>query len=187
MITITADGNNPTIFNCRPVQRTKRTSTDLINRNKDIYLIYLRSDMSNRVVYAYSVDIKDWPQWRSTYQYSDIDVHQTPNVSDEDVYTGQVNFEPAGYWYYIIYEVHFKETLQVEHDGQMWSMLKPGYAPIDNIGTYEDWPGDGPDPLTCRGVLGIAVEEGKLFVKEDPAAITYTQHTQTNDNYIYEQ
>jgi hypothetical protein len=179
-------------FNCRPVQRTNQVKQDVINRSKDIYLIYFRCDMSGRVAYAYSngvIDtnpiITDYGAKRSNYQYSNVEIVQVPTIAEENVYESMVCFEPAGSWYYIIYEVHFPETTSVLYDGLYWGMMQAGYAPIDNLGNYDEWLGTGPDPSTCKGVLGLAVEEGKLLVTQEPNAITYTQHIQTNDNYIY--
>lgn len=186
MITITKKDLGTSLLNCRPVQRTNRVTTDLINRNEDIYLVYFRNDMSGRVAYAYTKNITDYGTKRSNYQYSELSVTQVNKLAAQNVYDGEVWFNPAGHWYYIIYEVYFREGLSVDYEGQTWNMLSAGYAPIDNIGTYEEWGGDGPDPDGCRGVLGLAVEEGKLFV-DGGDNITYTQHKQVNDNYIYTQ
>ena len=147
--------------------------------------MYFKSDMSGRVAYAYIKDINDYGQKRSNYQWSELEFLQVNSVANQNVYDSKVYLNPAGYWYYIIYEVHFPETLLVNFDGSNYSMLAPGYAPIDNRPTYDPWSGEGPPPEGCRGQLGIAVEEGKLYVDQEPAAITYSQHTQNNDNYIY--
>ena len=142
--------------------------------------------MTGRVAYAYAQDINDNGKYRSTYQYSDIGIHQVSTVAEQDVYSGLVCFEPAGGWYYIIYEVYFEEGLSIPYEGANCSLLKAGYAPIDNLGTIEAWDETCvPPDQVAKGILGLAVEEGKLLVEQVPNAVTYNQHTQTNDNYIY--
>lgn len=169
--------------NVRPVQRTANNTVDVIDREKDIYLIYFRSDMTGRVCYAYAdkARLNDYGAKRSTYQWTEIGIDQVNSLELEDVYNGKVYLNPAGYWYYIIYEVNF--PVGTKYDG--YDLISKGYAPIDNIGTYTERPEDGPEPA-YKGVLGIAVEEGKMFVDQiPPEGGTYTEHTQTNNNYIY--
>ena len=175
--------------NVRPVQRTANNTVNLIDRLRNIYLIYFRSDMTGRVSYIYADKgrIQDFGLERANYQWSEIQFKQVNKLIAEDVYSGDVYLNPAGYWYYIIYEVHFPEGSEITWDSNPFSLLKPGYAPIDDIGTYEEWEGDGPEPSADNmGVLGIAVEEGKMKVNQvPPEGGRYTEHTQTNDNYIY--
>jgi hypothetical protein len=189
MITILQNQADPTILNCRPVQRTNQVSTDLINRSKNIYLIYFRCDMTGRVAYAYSEDIADYGTKRSNYQYSDLAVTQVSKVSQQNVYGtgggGSVCFSPAGSWYYIIYEVNFPFSTAIEFLGAPFTLISSGFAPINNVGYYDSVPKPSPDPK-YKGVLGLAVEEGKIEVTGGDE-ITYTQHEQTNDNYIYTQ
>tara|TARA_R110000744_G_scaffold378122_1_gene493859 strand:+ start:2496 stop:3077 length:582 start_codon:yes stop_codon:yes gene_type:complete len=175
-------------INVRPVQRTANNTVDTINREKDIYLIYFRSDMSGRVCYAYvnGKYIDDYGPKRSNYQYTELSIDQVNLLSLQDVYNGKVQLNPPGYWYYIIYEVNFPNGTEIEYLGQPFNLISKGYAPIDNIGTYEEKPEEGPSPSIDKGVLGIAVEEGKMFVKEvPPEGGTYTEHNQINNNYIY--
>ena len=173
--------------NVRPVQRTANNTKDDINRDKDIYLIYFRSDMTGRVCYAYAFKerLKDFGNKRSTYQWTEITIDQVSPQSLQDVYKGKVNLNPAGYWYYIIYEVNFANGTEIQHLGGYYDLISTGFAPIDNIGTYGEIPVDAP-PLDNRGILGIAVEEGKMFVNQiPPEGGRYTEYSQTNDNYIY--
>ena len=184
MIIIQQNQADPTILKCRPVQRTNQVTKDLINREKAIYLIYFKSDMTGRVAYAYSKDIADYGNKRSTYQYSDIAVSQVP-FSQQNVYNSTVCFEPAGSWSYIIYEVNFPNGTSIDFLGFPFSLLSSGFAPINNQGYYDSIPNPSP-PLSNRGVLGLAVEEGKILVTGGDN-ISYTEHTQNNDNYIYTQ
>ena len=160
-------------LNTRPVQRTNQVSTKEINRNKDIYLIYLKSDMTGRVVYGYSQTITDYGNTRPTYQWSKIKLESVATEAQQDVYAGKVCFEPAGSWYYIIYEVHFPDGIEVSG----FNVVSKGYAPYDNTGQYEE--PSGPQPAVEKGVLGLAVEEGKLLVTGGDN-ITYTEHKQVN-------
>ena len=185
MIIITKKDIGSSILNCRPVQRTNKTTADVIDRYKDIYLIYFRSDMTGRVAYALTSDITDYGTKRSNYQYTDIGINQVHKETAQDIYNSEVYFNPAGSWYYIIYEVNYREGIEVTYDKTQWDMLAAGYSPINTLGEYEEWGGEGPPPEDCRGILGLAVEEGKLLVEQVPEAVTYNQHTQTNDNYIY--
>jgi len=186
MITILQNQADPTLLKCRPVQRTNQTTTDIIDRTKAIYLIYFKSDMTGRVAYAYSQDIADYGTKRSTYQWSDVAIAQVSKESQQNVYMSTVCFEPAGSWSYIIYEVNFPFGLSIEFLGAPFLLVSSGFAPIDNLGYYDSVPKPSPDPK-YKGVLGLAVEEGKILVTEVPKAITYTEHTQSNDNYIYTQ
>tara|TARA_R110000744_G_scaffold378850_1_gene495620 strand:+ start:11732 stop:12295 length:564 start_codon:yes stop_codon:yes gene_type:complete len=170
----------------RPVQRTANNTVDVIDRAKNTYLIYFRSDMSERVCYTYATKINDYGAKRSTYEYTSLQFNQVDTVAEQDLYKFRVNLQPPGYWYYIIYEVNFKEGIDIQYEGTTFNLLKPGYCPIDNIGTFDEWQEVGPEPYDgINGELGIAVEEGKMYVDEDPNAITYTEHTQNNNNYIY--
>jgi len=187
MIRVTYNTASNTV-NVRPLQRTANNLTNDIDREKNVYLIYFKSDMSDRVAYCYTDEdtIEDFGDKRSNYQYSALTFTQVSSLAAEDVYAGKVYLNPAGYWYYIIYEVHFPMGTDIIYDDAPFSLLQPGYAPIDDIGTYEAWGEPGPTPSKAnKGVLGIAVEEGKMYVDQEPPAITYTEHTQTNDNYIY--
>jgi hypothetical protein len=140
--------------------------------------------MTGRVAYAYSKDIADYGNKRSTYQYSDIAVNQVP-FSQQNVYTSTVCFEPAGSWSYIIYEVNFPNGTSIDFLGFPFTLISSGFAPINNQGYYDSIPNPSP-PLSNRGVLGLAVEEGKILVTGGDN-ISYTEHTQNNDNYIYTQ
>lgn len=186
MIKILQNQPDPTILNCRPVQRTNQTAKDIIDREKNIYLIYFKSDMTGRVAYAYSQDIADYGNKRSNYQYSDVAVRQVNAENQQNVYLHTVCFEPAGSWSYIIYEVNFPNGITIDFLGSPFNLISSGFAPINNVGYYDSIPEPAP-PLGNRGVLGLAVEEGKIYVDEVPNAVTYTEHTQTNDNYIYTQ
>ena len=175
---------NPTKFLVRPVQRTKYATLD---RSKLIYLVSFKSDLQQREVWAYTNTIVDTGNKsnKSDYLYSEFEFKQVLSVSDQNVYEGKIHLLPAGFWYYVIYEVYFLETITPEWESVPFNLLRPGYAPINGNNDFEEWSGEGPDPETCKGELGIIVEEGKLQVKRTPNEVTYTQHTQTQDNYIY--
>jgi len=185
MIIITQNQADPTILNCRPVQRTNQVAKDKINREKQLYLILFKCDITGREAYAYSKDIADYGDKRSNYQYSDIDISQVNAVNQQNVYLSTVCFEPAGSWSYIIYEVNFPNGHTIDFLGFPFNLVSSGFAPINNQGYYDSIPEPSPD-LSNRGVLGLAVEQGKLLVQGGDN-ITYEQHNQNNDNYIYTQ
>lgn len=168
----------------RPVQRTKNNTKDIIDRNKDVYLVRLSSDMTGRVSYFYADTITDYGPKRSNYQYTDLTFKQVTTLATEDLYNSKVYLNPAGYWYYIIYEVNFPNGSTLPWEGGNYDLISAGYAPINDRGDYGELPVGGPN-VGNRGILGIAVEEGKLYVNQDPSQITYTEHKQDNTNYIY--
>jgi len=175
----------PTTFFVRPLQRTAKSPLD---RSKLIYLVQFKSDLQQREIYAYTHSIKHIGSEtnKSDYLYSEITFKQVTTKAAQDVYQGKIHLLPAGFWYYVIYEVYFPEGITIDWEFEPFSLLRPGYAPINGNNDFDAWEEVGPEPdAGNKGQLGVIVEEGKLQVKRTPTQVTYTQHTQTQDNYIY--
>ena len=93
----------------------------------------------------------------------------TYNTS-KDVYTGAVNFLPAGYWKYEVFEVSWSGAVAISR----------GNAPI----TEDDVLPVGP----THGVVQGLVTKGKMYVaeKDGTQQVQYTQNTPASGtNYIY--
>ena len=187
--------SNPTIFNVRPVQRTRYSGVNF-DRNNLTYLIQFTNDMDGSRKYAYPSGayepsipgIVDYGAATFDYQYSEIVFEQVNTKAQEDVYKGRIYLEPSGFWYYVICEVYFSDGIEIECDGIPFSMLYPGYAPINFENEFDEWPGKvGPEPTDAiKGKLGIIVEEGKLQVKQKPRQVDYKIYKEgTTNNYIY--
>lgn len=174
---------NPTKFLVRPLQRTAYKDLD---RTKLIYLVKFTSDLQQRTVYAYTNSITDVGNNKSNNLYSEITFNQVTKIAEQDVYKGKIHLLPAGYWYYVICEVHFPQGTSTEFEGEPFDLIAKGYAPKNFENQFDVWQELGPIPSDLNTAkLGIIVEEGKLQVKRTPREVTYTEHKQTQDNYIY--
>lgn len=125
------------------------------------HLVKFTNDMDKSVQYAY-------PTTYVMYnRYTKFDF--TYNTS-KDVYTGAVNFLPAGYWKYEVFEVSWSGAVAISR----------GNAPI----TEDDVLPVGP----THGVVQGLVTKGKMYVaeKDGTQQVQYTQHSEpTGTNYIY--
>lgn len=125
------------------------------------HLVKFTNDMDKSVQYAY-------PTTYVMYnRYTKFDF--TYNTS-KDVYTGAVNFLPAGYWKYEVFEVSWSGAVAISR----------GNAPI----TEDDVLPVGP----THGVVQGLVTKGKMYVaeKDGTQQVQYNQHTEpASTNYIY--
>ena len=125
------------------------------------HLVKFTNDMDKSVQYAY-------PTTYVMYnRYTKFDF--TYNTS-KDVYTGAVNFLPAGYWKYEVFEVSWSGAVAISR----------GNAPI----TEDDVLPVGP----THGVVQGLVTKGKMYVaeKDGTQQVQYTQNTPASGtNYIY--
>ena len=186
--------SNPTIFNVRPVQRTEYTG-NRFERTKLTYIVQFTNDMDGSRKYAYPTHINDFGSETWEYQYSNIQFEQVNTEAEEDVYKGKIYLQPSGFWYYVICEVYFFEGILVTINNKPFSMISPGYAPIDFDNNFDKVPelcNDEPCPIPSpgefgdKGQLGIIVEEGKLQVKQIPTQVEYKIYKEgTTNNYIY--
>ena len=125
------------------------------------YLVKFTNDMDKSVQYAYSTVHLIY----NRYTKFVFDYNATP-----DVYTGKVNFLPAGYWKYEVYEVSWVGAVAISS----------GNAPITE---------DDVLPVTpTHGVVQGLVTKGKMYVadKAGTAQVQYTQRESPDStNYIY--
>jgi hypothetical protein len=87
-----------------------------------------------------------------------------------DIYTGAVNFEPAGYWTYEVYEVSWIGTVSVTAN-------KAPVSETDVLPVHND-----------NGVVQGLVTKGKMYVDEKSGTeqVQYTQHPEpSGTNYIF--
>ena len=127
------------------------------------HLLKFTNDMDKSIQYAYGHTeniYNRYTKFRFAYD-------ATP-----DVYSGKVNFLPAGYWKYEVYEGVWLGTVT----------LSVGYAPITegNILT---------PPANDKGIVKGLVTKGKMYVadKSKTEQVQYTQREEepSGTNYIW--
>ena len=131
------------------------------------HLVKFTNDLDKSVFYAYGATetIKD-RFTKLTFTWANPSVIVNPNI-----YTGQTNILPAGYYKYEIYEVSWIGTVTISS----------GYAPAT-----ED---DVLSPVAdTKGVVQGLVTKGKMNLSEKDGTqqVQYTQReAPTETNYIY--
>ena len=125
------------------------------------HLVKFTNDMDKSVQYGYSTVHLIYDRYtKFSFTYN----------TTKDVYTGAVNFLPAGYWKYEVYEVSWTGEVAIS----------AGNAPV----TETDVLPVGP----THGVVQGLVTKGKMYVaeKDGTAEVQYTQHEEpSGTNYIY--
>ena len=125
------------------------------------HLVKFTNDMDKSVQYGYSTVHLIYDRYtKFSFTYN----------TTKDVYTGAVNFLPAGYWKYEVYEVSWTGAVAISS----------GNAPV----TETDVLPVGP----THGVVQGLVTKGKMYVaeKDGTAEVQYTQHEEpSGTNYIY--
>ena len=125
------------------------------------HLVKFTNDMDKSVQYGYSTVHLIYDRYtKFSFTYN----------TTKDVYTGAVNFLPAGYWKYEVYEVSWTGAVAISS----------GNAPV----TETDVLPIGP----THGVVQGLVTKGKMYVaeKDGTAEVQYTQHEEpSGTNYIY--
>ena len=132
-----------------------------VSSDKIRYLVKFTNDMDKSVQYAYSNVHLVYDRYTK--------FHFTYNATP-DVYTGDVNFKPSGYWKYEVYEVSWTGAVAIS----------AGNAPV----TEDDVLPIG----STHGVVQGLVTKGKMYVadKSGPAQVQYTQReAPSSTNYIY--
>jgi len=127
------------------------------------HLVKFTNDMDKSVQYAYSTSHLIYERY-TRFQFT---YNATP-----DVYEGKVDFTPAGYYKYEVYEVAWPIGGAVA--------ISAGNAPV----TEDDVLPVAP----THGVVQGLVTKGKMYVadKSGTAQVQYTQHEETSGtNYIY--
>jgi|TARA_R100000773_G_C4204945_1_gene106165 hypothetical protein len=132
-----------------------------VDSSKIRYLVKFTNDMDKSVQYAYS----DVHLVYDRYTKFSFSYNTTP-----DVYTGAVNFKPAGYWKYEVFEVSWTGAVAIS----------AGNAPINE---------DDVLPIgATHGVVQGLVTKGKMNVSEKDGTqqVQYTQRQEpSGTNYIY--
>ena len=132
-----------------------------VDSSKIRHLVKFTNDMDKSVQYAYSsvhLIYERYTKFVFTY-------NATP-----DVYTGDIDLLPAGYWKYEVFEVSWTGAVAISS----------GNAPI----TEDDVLPVGP----THGVVQGLVTKGKMYVaeKDGTQQVTYTQREEpSGTNYIY--
>ena len=125
------------------------------------HLVKFTNDMDKSIQYAYSTVHLIY----NRYTKFVFDYNATP-----DVYTGKVNFLPAGFWKYEVYEVSWTGAVAISS----------GNAPV----TEDDVLPVGP----THGIVQGLVTKGKMYVAEKSGTeqVQYTQRQEpSGTNYIY--
>lgn len=126
------------------------------------FLFKFTNDMDRNVVYAYGQN--------QLVNNRYTRVNMTPNTT-ENVFTGNIDFMPNGYWEYEIYEVSWQSAPN----------LATNYAPITETDVLTP-------PANDKGVVQGRVEIGKLYIEEATGQeeVQYEQYVKpTQTNYIY--
>ena len=129
------------------------------------FLFKFTNDMDRNVVYSYG------QSQLVNNRYTKVSM--TPSTTAlQDVFTGDINFMPNGYWSYEIYEVSWVSPSP---------SLSAGEAPITETDVLLP-------PANSKGVVQGLVELGKLYIKEPTGGEevqydSYTRPAQTN--YVY--
>jgi hypothetical protein len=127
------------------------------------FLFKFTNGMDRNVVYAYG------QSQLVNNRYTKVSM--TPNTT-ENVFTGNINFMPNGYWEYEIYEVSWQDHLV---------SLATGFAPITETDVLSPAAND-------KGVVQGRVEIGKLYITEATGQeeVQYQEYVKpTQTNYIY--
>jgi len=126
------------------------------------HLLKFTNDMDKSIQYAYGATETINPRFtKFTFTYNTIPL----------VYAGLINFLPAGYWKYEIYEVSWVGSVIIDEDN----------APATENDVLSP-------PADTKGVVQGLVTKGKMYVaeKDGTQQVQYTQHEQpSGTNYIY--
>ena len=124
------------------------------------WLFKFTNDMTKTVKYVYG----------NITSLNDRHINQTfAHNTTENIFTGNINFKPYGYWSYEVYEVSWIEVPSINDTNA---------------------PNSETEVLSVANVNGIVqgkVHEGKLYVTETAGSeqIQYTEHTESTTNYLY--
>ena len=154
-------GTTETTFKAFISTEDNRIDTNVL-ANQVRHLFKITNDMSGDVVYCYPTETINNRYTEFTFTYS----------ANPDMFAGEVNLTPSGYYTYEVYEVTY---------------LKAG--PITT--TASNSPANETDVLPVSADNGIVkgiVTKGMLYVddKTGTAQVQYTQHTEAaEENYIW--
>jgi len=134
-----------------------------VDSSKIRHLVKFTNDMDKSVQYGYSTVHLIYDRYtKFNFTYN----------TTKDVYTGDVNFIPAGYWKYEVFEVSWPS------DGAV--AISAGNAPANEDDVLPVAP--------THGVVQGLVTKGKMYVaeKDGTQQVQYTQNAPASGtNYIY--
>tara|TARA_R110002051_G_scaffold5002_1_gene27119 strand:+ start:704 stop:1186 length:483 start_codon:yes stop_codon:yes gene_type:complete len=126
------------------------------------HLVKFTNDMDKSIQYAYGALETIY----NRYTYFRFEYHTTPYV-----FSGRINFLPAGYWKYEVYEVSWVGVVSVTS----------GNAPETETDVLSP-------PASTKGIVQGLVTKGKMYVaeKDGTEQVSYTQRQEpSSTNYIY--
>ena len=140
-----------------------RINTSVLERNIR-FLVKLINDMDGSIDYVYPAETINNRFTEMTFTYE-------ADAAIVDLFAGQVNLLPAGYWKYEVYEVSWIGVVVVNSDNAP-STETDVITPIgDDIGVVQG--------LVTKGKLNLSDSKGTEQVQ-------YTQHPEpSGTNYIY--
>jgi len=127
------------------------------------FLVKLINDMDGSIDYAYPAETINNRFTEMTFTYQS-------NSEVLNLFAGEVNLLPSGYWKYEVYEVSWIGTVTMDEN----------HAPSTETDVLE--------PETNVGVVQGLVTKGKLYLaeKDGTEQVQYTQHPEpSGTNYIY--
>ena len=126
------------------------------------HLFKFTNDMDKSRIYAYAKTVVI----ENRYTEFDFFYNATP-----DIYLGNIDLKPAGYWKYEVYEVSWTGTVEVSF----------GFAPATETDVLSP-------AASNKGVVQGLVTKGKMYVADasGTAQVQYTPYVEpTTTNYIY--
>jgi len=125
-------------------------------------LLKFTNDMDKSVQYAYGTTEAIFPRYTEfTFTYNAIPYE----------YSGRINFLPAGYWKYEVYEVSWVGTVVIDEDN----------APATENDVLSP-------PADTKGIVQGLVTKGKMYVaeKDGTQQVQYNEYEPSSGtNYIY--
>jgi len=134
-----------------------------VDKTQIRHLVKLINDMDGSIDYVYPIETSNL----ITDRYTEMGFYYN---ATPDMYGGQVNLLPAGYWKYEVYEVSWIGTVALRKDTA--PSTETEVLPVDDD----------------NGVVQGLVTKGKLLLSEKDGTqqVQYTQHPEpSGDNYIY--
>ena len=134
-----------------------------VDKRQIRFLVKLINDMDGSIDYVYPAETINNRFTEMTFTYE-------ADALAVDMFAGEVNLLPAGYWKYEVYEVSWEGTVS----------LSVETAPQTETEVLE--------PSPTVGVVQGLVTKGKLYLaeKDGTEQVQYTQHPEpSGTNYIY--
>ena len=154
-------GTTETTFKAFISTEDNRIDTNVL-ANQVRHLFKITNDMSGDVVYCYPTETINNRYTEFTFTYS----------ANPDMFAGEVNLTPSGYYTYEVYEVTYLKAGPITTTASNSPANETDVLPVDN----------------ANGVVQGLVEQGKLYISEPSGEeqVQYTQNpTPSGTNYIW--